>query len=196
MKTSKLLRRIEITPSFLVFLCAYYYFDPAATFVPFLLSVFLHETGHLLALWLCKAPIHKLRLGLSGTTICTAPLSYKHEIITAAAGPAMNFILVLFCLHRQPEMALLNLGLMLYNLLPLYPLDGGRILRSVLHLLLQDKTAALMEQLICFLCFSALLGAACYLTCVLHAGLWPLLVFLLLFLRTTETIFRKRGFCS
>ena len=196
MKISKIGERIEITPAFLIFLCAYYYFDPAQTFASFLLSVFLHEAGHLLALKLCKAPIHKLRLTLSGGVICTSTLSYKEEILTAGAGPIMNFFLVVLFLHAAPAIALMNLGLLLYNLLPLYPLDGGRILRASLHLLLEEQTANLVEKVLSLLCFSLLFALSCYLTCVLHAGLWPILLFFFLFLRISETIFPKRSFCS
>ena len=141
MKISKLTKKVEITAGFLLFLCAYYYFDPAESFFPFLLSLSLHELGHLTALWLCKTSVHRLRFTLSGTVIQTAPQNYRQEIVTAAAGPLMNFFLAAALLHKLPEIALLNLGLLLYNLLPIYPLDGGRILRATLHLLLEQKAA-------------------------------------------------------
>ena len=196
MKISKLTRRVKVTPAFLFFLCAYYYFDPAGSFSPFLLSICLHELGHLAALWLCKTPIHRLRLTLSGTVIQTAPQSYRQEILTAAVGPLMNLLLAALLLYKLPEVALLNIGLFLYNLLPIYPLDGGRMLRSALHLLLSPKTALIVEKLTGILCVSFLMAISCYLTCVLHAGLWPILIFFFLFLRISETILPKRSFCS
>ena len=196
MKISKLSQQVEIAPAFLLFLCAYYYFDPAGSFFPFLLSVFLHELGHLFVLWLCKTPVHKLRFTLSGAVIQSAPQGYRQEIITAAAGPLMNLLLAVLLLHRIPEVALLNLGLFLYNLLPIYPLDGGRLLRAVLQLLLNQKAAIITEWLICLLCAAVLFALSCYLTCILYAGLWPILIFFFLFLRIGETILPKRSFCS
>ncbi len=191
MKVSKFLKRIEITPAFLVFLCAYCYFDPAHTFTPFLLSVTLHETGHLIALRCVGARIHKVRLGVSGTTIQTVPLRYSHEILVAAAGPMMNFMLLLLLLHKEPVAALLNFCLLCYNLLPVYPLDGGRILRALLHLLLDEKAAEMIEKMVSLACLTVLLLLSCYLTCVWHAGLWPVLVCALLLIRIGETIFPK-----
>ncbi len=194
MKILKSLRKIEITPAFLVFLCAYYYFDPAQTFAPFLLSVSLHEAGHLFVMAILGAKVHKLRLGACGASIETAPLSYRHELLIAAAGPIINFSLLLFFLRREPVTALVNFCLLCYNLLPFYPLDGGRILRSLLRLLLGDRTARVMERLICVLCLILVTGGACYLTCVWHAGLWPVLLCGLLILRLGETIFPKYQF--
>ena len=53
---------MEISPAFIGFLCGYCYFDPGKTFFPFLISVLLHEAGHLAVLLLCGAEICRLRL--------------------------------------------------------------------------------------------------------------------------------------
>ncbi len=180
--------RIDVTPAFIAFLCAYYYFDPAQSFAPFLLSVLLHEAGHLLALKLSGAKILMLRLSACGATIVTEPLCYQTELLAAAAGPATNLLLLLIAIHRTPVFALVNLCLLTYNLLPIFPLDGGRMLRALLLLLLPARAAELLERVVGGICLGALLAAACYLTCVWHAGLWPVLVAALLLLRVTETI--------
>lgn len=189
MKISKLLRRVETTPAFWLFLCAYYYFDPAGTFAAFLFSVSLHEAGHLLALKLCKVPIHKLRLSATGAELQTPPLSYRQTLIVAAAGPTVNFLLLLFLLHRAPEAALLNFGLLFYNLLPFYPLDGGQLLWALLHLILNDHAACMTQWMICLVCGVGLLVGSCLLTCVWHAGLWPVLLCAILLTRVSFPAF-------
>lgn len=182
-------QRIDVQPAFIAFLCAYYYFDPARTFFPFLFSVTVHEAAHLLLLRLFRARIHKLRLSGFGAVIITEPLSYPQELLTAAAGPAANLGLLLLTLRRDPALALVNLCLFAYNMLPLYPLDGGRLLRAGLRLLLPERAAMLAEHIIALLCLSGLCACAVYLTCVWHAGLWPVLVFGLLLVRISGTIF-------
>lgn len=188
------LSKIELSPGFLAMLCAYFYFDPAETFFPFCLSVLLHEAGHLLCLRALCAPIYRIRISCCGAVICTDPLPYRRELMAAASGPCMNLALLLLCLRRYPLTALINFGLLTYNLLPLYPLDGGRMLRAALHLLLHDGAAAAAERWIAALCMAGLGGCAVYAACVLHLGLWPVVVFALLLVRVAGTVVSKESF--
>lgn len=188
MKRSNVLRALEISPAFIASLCAYYYFDPAKTFVPFLFSVAAHEAGHLLALSLLHVRVHKLRLTFSGAVLVTEPMRYSYEIVAAAAGPAVNAILLAMYAASEPLTAFVNLLLLTYNLLPFYPLDGGRILRALLHILLPADTAERTEKVLSGACCLVLLIGAVYLTCVWHAGLWPILLWALLAVRIAGTV--------
>lgn len=183
---------IDITPAFAVFLCAYYYFDPAHTFAPFLAAVTLHEAGHLLMLWLLRVRVHKLRLAVSGAVIETDWLPYRKEIVVALAGPAVNGATLLLA-RRAPLFALVNFCLLAYNLLPFYPLDGGRVLHALLHLLLSDRMARVLERCIAAVSLALLIAFSCYLTCVWHAGLWPVLVCGFLLLRVSGTILPEKS---
>ena len=59
MKQFRIRRYLEVSPAFVALLCAYFYFDPAQTFLPFLFAMTLHEAGHLLALRCMRAQVHK-----------------------------------------------------------------------------------------------------------------------------------------
>ena len=197
MKHCSISQALEISPAFIAFLCAYYYFDPANTFVPFLFSAAVHEAGHLLALALMRVRVHKLQLTFSGAILMTEPLRYSREIIAAAAGPAVNALLLAVFAKAQPQAAFVNLLLLCYNLLPFYPLDGGRILRALLHLLFSPVAAELTERIVCGACCFFLLCGAVYLTCVQHMGLWPVMVWALLAVRVAGSILpEKRFFCG
>ena len=185
-------RRIEISPSFFLFLCAYYYFDPWQSFTPFLLSVVAHEFGHLMVLKLLGVHINKLCFGVAGAIICTNPLPYRQELLAAAAGPSVNLLLLALFIHQAPVLSFVNLCLLFYNLLPFYPLDGGRILRALLSLMLSERTASLLERTIASLCVLFLICIACYLTCVYHVGLWPVLICGVLLLRISGVIFPQK----
>lgn len=184
---------LDISPAFAVFLCAYYYFDPAQTFAPFLTSVTLHEAGHLLLLWLLRVRVRSVRLTLSGAIIETEPLPYWKEILAAAAGPAAHVALLILAARKAPMLALVSLCQLVYNLLPLYPLDGGRILRASLLLLLPERAARVLERCIAAICLMLLLALSCYLTCVWHAGLWPVLVYGILLQRVAGTILPEKS---
>lgn len=195
MKRCSVLQALEISPAFIAFVCAYYYFDPARTFVPFLFSVTAHEAGHLLALSLLRVRVHKLRLTFSGAVLVTEPMRYSQEIAAAAAGPAVNALLLAVFAKEEPLTAFVNLLLLSYNLLPFYPLDGGRILRALLRLLLSANAAEVTERIVCGTCCLCLLCAAIWLTCVDHAGLWPIISWALLAVRIAGTILpEKRNF--
>lgn len=69
MKISKLPLRIE--PGLVALLCAWFYFDPAGTFLPFVCAAALHEAGHLAMLLWLRQPVHSLCLGLQGAVLRT-----------------------------------------------------------------------------------------------------------------------------
>ena len=99
MKISKLPLRIE--PGLVALLCAWFYFDPAGTFLPFVCAAALHEAGHLAMLLWLRQPVHSLCLGLQGAVLRTGPLRYRDELLAAAKPGCM----VQHCLpaYREQE---------------------------------------------------------------------------------------------
>lgn len=102
-----------------------------------------HELGHLLALRLCKARVHTLRLGLFGAEMLySGALGTGAALLCAAAGPAAGLAYALAaCALGGPFLlrsGAVSLCLSVWNLLPVLPLDGGRIL-----LALAEERAAL-----------------------------------------------------
>ena len=137
---------VEISPAFPAFLCLYYYLNPGGTFFPFLLASFLHEAGHGAVLLLCGAEIRKLKLGGLGASIVTGPLSWGRELAAAAAGPTVNLALGLLALHSHPPFAVVSLFLFAFNMLPVCPLDGGRMLRALLSMFFSLPAVCLPEE--------------------------------------------------
>jgi len=90
----------------------------------------IHECCHLFVLTLCNVPIAEVKIGFFGAKIRAGVMTCSQEIICVAAGPIGSLSLLLIA-RWMPLLALFGLCQGLFNLLPIYPLDGGRICRSI-----------------------------------------------------------------
>jgi Zn-dependent protease len=121
--------------------------------------VVLHEYGHAWAALRCGFPVSSITLWALGGLAKIETLgqaSAKEEFYIAFWGPAINFILallasiLLLCFNTGsalfttyvPYFIAMNLALGIFNLLPIFPLDGGRLLRSTLFHIYKDKRRA------------------------------------------------------
>lgn len=88
----------------------------------------IHELCHLLVLVACRVPILQISITTGGAIIRTPPIAPHQELLCTLAGPAGS-LLCLLVGRFFPLLALCGLIQGLYNLIPLYPLDGGRIIK-------------------------------------------------------------------
>lgn len=93
------------------------------------LAAAIHETGHILAIRFRGGRIRRLVLGAGGARLVTDPMDPVRELVCALAGPAAG-ALTIAAWRFFPELALVGLVQTAFNLLPVYPLDGGRAWRA------------------------------------------------------------------
>ena len=177
--------KIILAPSAILWLSVLFYLD-GKVIVPFFLAAALHEAGHYLALWRMGCPPKRITLAFTGAQMQISPLSYRQELLAAAAGPGTSLALGLV-FPLWPSLALCSLILGLFNLVPLPGLDGGRILRCAAMLCFSADTAARICRLAAMLAALGLWGVALYLVLPGGFGLWPLAV-AALFLGKTLTM--------
>lgn len=120
--------RIEFSGYLLFALCLLIL--PLRWMLGFALAVSVHELFHVAAVSAFRVKILGIRVSGRGVVICTEPMRPAVEAVSALAGPLGSFTVLLFA-RRFPEAALIALGQGIYNLLPIYPLDGGRFVRCV-----------------------------------------------------------------
>jgi Zn-dependent protease len=119
-------------------------------------AILLHELAHGLAGHLSGLSVRGITLfGLGGRTeVDEARLRPIDELLVAAAGPLVSAILTIGWWVAATQagpgpartlayaQAIINGGLLAINLLPSYPLDGGRILKAALWFLTDDELPA------------------------------------------------------
>ena len=163
--------KLTVHPSLILWISVLFYLK-ASLLIPFLLAAALHEAGHALMLhWLDK-PIRSLHLAFSGARMIAEPMTYREELLAAAAGP-MASLLIALLLPLWPELGLYSLILGLFNLLPVPGLDGGRILRCLMLMVFSQDTASWICRTAAIVTALVLWGGAVDLSVVLHFGLWP-----------------------
>lgn len=109
-------------------------------FVIITFIILFHEIGHILAGIYFNWKIEKvIILPFGGLTIFNERINRPilEEFIIALTGPIFQTSLFLFL--KNPLFINYNLGLLLFNLLPILPLDGSKILNLLLNKILSFK---------------------------------------------------------
>lgn len=129
--------RFEVTSAACLMGAAALLMLPFRWFGSIVLAASVHELGHLMALRCFSVRECDLKIGGCGAKITTGCLLPWQEILCTLAGPVASFSLIL--IERFPELGLIGLVQGLFNLLPVYPLDGGRALRTWLYICFPEK---------------------------------------------------------
>lgn len=129
---------IAISPLFVCFLCIILLVDRTGIMLLGLISVVIHELGHLIFMIITKKQPESVSFQLGGIIIKSNGFSgYNNDFLIAMGGCLFNLIAFSFSSYfyykTKSEMAMLfsaaNLGLFLFNLLPVSGLDGMDLIK-------------------------------------------------------------------
>lgn len=145
--------RFRIDLKIFIFLIIFYFTKQIEIYTMIMLFALIHELGHLLMGLLMGMKPEKIDLMPFGVSISfkikveeynkkikKGNLLEIKKIVVALAGPLTNFIIIIIAnnlkidIFKSLMIIYTNFLIMIFNLLPIYPLDGGRILKGILHI--------------------------------------------------------------
>lgn len=149
--------KIEIDLKIILLILLFAFTSQIEIYGIFILFIFLHELAHILVGLCLGLKVSSINMNLFGFS--TELYAYKNrksyiKIITYLAGPLFNLMCALFFYYSKIEgqiatnIIYTNFLLCIFNLLPVLPLDGGKILKEVLKNYLGNKNASIVMNIV------------------------------------------------
>ena len=141
--------RIRVNLQIFIFAIIFYLTQQIKIYTILMLFALVHELGHLLAGLCLVLKAKSIDIMPFGISINFEDYSNKYiikKILIAIAGPLTNLIIVIFGVYNNWDEDIIysNALIGMFNLIPLYPLDGGRILKYIIQLVSNVKEAEIM----------------------------------------------------
>lgn len=122
-----------------------------------IIAAVFHELCHLSMLFLLKGNLRSIRVYSSGCVMEVDRMREIHQFISILAGPMGSLSLIFLC-RIAPRIAVCGLIQGVYNLIPIMPLDGGRMLRIILYGICPERTERIMKIVEVILRLTMMLG--------------------------------------
>ena len=111
--------------------------------VPLILSVLVHEAGHYFTVRYFHGEISSLSFNAGGLKLeyNSSKFSYIQDIVCSLSGPAAGlFSSIIASILNFELFCGISIVISAFNLIPVRPLDGGKILYSMTSLIFDEKS--------------------------------------------------------
>jgi len=152
--------KIRVDLKIVIFVALFYITSQIKIYLAIMFFSFVHELGHIAMGIMLKMKLERLEIipcGLSisfKTNIEDINLKIKQGnlfelklLFVAMSGPIVSLILGILYTYIEPifitrqEAVYSNILILLFNLLPIYPLDGARIIKEIIHIEFGNEVA-------------------------------------------------------
>ena len=157
--------RIRIDLKIIIFLALFYITNQLQIYLTIMFFCVIHELGHIIVGLILKMLPEKIEIIPCGLNVSFKTRKKDKEIqirkgtllelkmtLIALAGPLVSLILAILYTYNQPlyisrqDAIYSNILIFLFNILPVYPLDGGRILKGTLHILFGKEHSEFLTE--------------------------------------------------
>ncbi|MBQ9795561.1 MAG: site-2 protease family protein [Clostridia bacterium] len=150
------MKKFKIGPSFFLLIVFCLLTKNIVLMFNYLLALFLHEMAHLWVAGRRGYSLKLIKLDVFGLAVdLNEKVDDKDQFAINVAGPVCNLLLCVLCLATYwlipvsyiylNTFCFANLILAIFNLLPVYPLDGGKIFRGMIK---RDKVYIVLDSII------------------------------------------------
>lgn len=145
--------KIEINLKIIFAIIFYFIFDNIKIYFIFLIFILLHELAHLIVGIAIGGIPKKMTISILGVSLefySYGKNKIIHRILFFAVGPIINLIIGFLYSKLMPEQEIkdiivkTNYAIGIFNLLPIIPLDGGKILREILKFCIDADKANIL----------------------------------------------------
>lgn len=136
------MRKFKIGLSFYLLIIMAIMSNSVVLFINYILALLMHELAHMLVAVNKGYKLKELRLDIFGLSLALADkLDERDNFAINIAGPLCNLLLAILCMAMYwimpvsyrylNDFCVSNLALAFFNILPIYPLDGGKIMSGI-----------------------------------------------------------------
>lgn len=168
-----------------LFLAYMYMIGKLEIFLIFYISILIHEIAHVVMALILKIDVVEINLMPVGVSAIYAKrIKPLKEVLISIAGPLMSLFLAIF--SKDSFVSNVNLLIMFFNLIPIYPLDGGRIFKIFLIHKYKTEKGLKISQFFSDLFIIVLFGISIILVIYLKNFNLIILTFYIMFLSKEE----------
>lgn len=152
--------RIRIDLKIIIFMVLFILTHQIKIYLIIMFFSIIHEMGHIIMGIIMKMRVDKVELMPLGLSVSfKKDLNYINsendvleikKICVAVAGPLVSFLLIVLYTYIKPlyisqlDAIYSNFLILIFNLIPLYPLDGGRIVKGILNIKFGERKSRIL----------------------------------------------------